>query len=986
MKQKLFNRAIATAGLLVILAASMSAGTPIRLSFRDTTIVGGTALSYPLYVDSSLTGYAVSSYEIQFTYNTSGFTFVGATSNGCIDSAWSTTAFEISAGTIRIAGAGTIDLAGKGKLIVLQFVSKIFPGPYNSYFSFSFQSSTFNQGTPTSNNYRNGTVTLTPLPTITVSPDTWLATKGETRQYSVSGGKVPYTWGSTVPSVATIDAAGLLTAVSAGFTRVFAADSAGIADTTNLVEVRSFRLSFRDTSRYQGQTLDLPIYTTDLTGLNVQSGQFTITFDNSKWTVDSVVTAGTLLSPFAPVTYSKVTGSVSVSFAGSTPITGSGILLYLRMRASSINAYGSTFAFQNVLFNQDLLANVGTGYMNVLPLATINVSPPYQQILVAGDSLQFSASGGAVPYTWSVSDPSCASINSLGWLKAKKSGTVTVKVLDTYGGSGTSGNVVIYDFRLNVPDTVLIPSSFVEVPLYVTANALGFISYQGTFTYSTNTFVKLVDLVSTGTLSAGFSINSSDKNGVVTFAAAGVNSVTSGGILIKLKFAVPDSTPRPSTTYITLSNVKFDQGTPLALTKNGSFQIATASVFSNSPSSVSLHSKVGQQDSAAITVFNKGTANLTSTIGVIGPSVFTTSKTNINVVPGDSAKVYVFFNPLSLGAATATIRFTTNDPYHSTVDIPVTGATPYPIIGFNILSFNFGTVKVGQYKDTTVTISNTGTDTLKITNISSTAGSFTATPTVGIIPPGQSMIDTLRFIPSVSGFVLGRIFVTSNSLTSPNDTVGVSGTGYSLFPVLVFSSSNIIFGSVKVGSYKDTTVTISNTGTDTLKISNVTASIGVFTGRPTTRNIPPGQSFVDTLRFSPSSVGVFTGRVFVASNALKNPDTITVSGTGTPATGVEDGSLIPATFVLEQNFPNPFNPSTTIRYGLQARSTVRLEVYSILGQKIEELVTANLEPGFYSVTWKASVPSGMYFYKLEAVALDKSVKSFRQVRKMTLMK
>jgi len=985
MKQKIFNCAVATAGLLLILSASMSAGTPIRLSFRDTTIVGGSALNYSLNVDSSLTGYAVSAFEIQFTYNTTGFSFLGATSSGCIDSMWgSPMANEISPGVVRISSAGSVDLTGKGKLVILQFASKILANSSN--FSFTFQSSTFNQGNPTSNNYRNGNVLLTAPPKITISPDTWLATKGETKQYTVSGGKIPYTWGSTEPSVAAISPTGLLTTISAGFTRVFAADSAGIVDTTNLVEVRAFKLSFRDTSRYQGQTLDLPIYTSDLTGLDVLSGQFTITYNDSKWTIDTVVQSGTILASVSSVTYQIAQGSISVSFAGTTSITGSGVLLYLRMRASSINAYGSTFAFQNVLFNQNLFANVASGYINTLPLATINVNPASQQNLVAGDSLQFSATGGTLPYTWSVSDTLRASISSIGWLKAKKSGTVTVQAKDSVGGVGSSGNILLYDFRLSVPDTSLIATSFVEIPLYITANTLGFSSFEGTITYSTNTFVRLVDVVSTGTLSSGFSINFSDKNGTATFASAGVTPVTSGGILIKLKFAVPDSTPRPSTTYITLTSVKFNEGTPLALIKNGSFQISNRPIFSNSPGVLSLQAKVGQRDSALITVYNTGTANLTSTIGVVGSSFFTTSPTNINVIPGDSAKVKVYFQPLNQGVATATIRFNTNDPFHSTADVSVTGVTPYPILGFNVPSINFNTVKVGQFKDTTVTISNTGTDTLKITGISSTVGSFTARPTVAIIPPGQSMVDTLRFTPSVSGFVWGRISVTSNSLTNPKDTVGVSGTGTSIFPVIVFSTSNINFGSMKVGSFKDTTVTISNTGTDTLKISNVTASTGVFTGRPTARNIPPGQSFVDTLRFTPSSVGVFTGRVFVISNALKNPDTITVSGTGTPSTGVEDGSLIPASFALEQNYPNPFNPSTTIRYGLQARSTVRLEVYSILGQKIDELVTANLEPGFYNVTWNASVPSGTYFYKLEAVTLDKSVKSFRQVRKMTLMK
>ena len=85
----------------------------------------------------------------------------------------------------------------------------------------------------------------------------------------------PYTWSVTNSSVATIDPTGLLTATSKGITQVVAQDANGTIDTTDeVVEIRAFELSSRDTSHYQGQTVDIPIYTTDLTGLNYTAGEF----------------------------------------------------------------------------------------------------------------------------------------------------------------------------------------------------------------------------------------------------------------------------------------------------------------------------------------------------------------------------------------------------------------------------------------------------------------------------------------------------------------------------------------------------------------------------------------------------------------------------------------------------------------------------------------------------------------------------------------
>lgn len=83
-------------------------------------------------------------------------------------------------------------------------------------------------------------------------------------------------------------------------------------------------------------------------------------------------------------------------------------------------------------------------------------------------------------------------------------------------------------------------------------------------------------------------------------------------------------------------------------------------------------------------------------------------------------------------------------------------------------------------------------------------------------------------------------------------------------------------------------------------------------------------------------------------------------------TNVDDEvALVPSEFALEQNFPNPFNPSTTITFTVPSSGRVSLEVYNILGRKVETLLDEQVESGLHSVVWSAeNAPSAMYFYKL----------------------
>ncbi|MCB0742463.1 MAG: endo-1,4-beta-xylanase [Ignavibacteriae bacterium] len=97
--------------------------------------------------------------------------------------------------------------------------------------------------------------------------------------------------------------------------------------------------------------------------------------------------------------------------------------------------------------------------------------------------------------------------------------------------------------------------------------------------------------------------------------------------------------------------------------------------------------------------------------------------------------------------------------------------------------------------------------------------------------------------------------------------------------------------------------------------------------------------------------------------------------------GVNDNNLVlPSNFELEQNFPNPFNPATNIRYNIANTTKVTLKVYDILGREVQTLVNKIQSPGQYSIEFNAaSLSSGIYFYQLNAG-------SFNSRKKLVVLK
>lgn len=91
----------------------------------------------------------------------------------------------------------------------------------------------------------------------------------------------------------------------------------------------------------------------------------------------------------------------------------------------------------------------------------------------------------------------------------------------------------------------------------------------------------------------------------------------------------------------------------------------------------------------------------------------------------------------------------------------------------------------------------------------------------------------------------------------------------------------------------------------------------------------------------------------------------------TGTTGSEQPAVTPSEFLLMQNFPNPFNPSTTIEFSVAKREHISLKIFNILGQEVHTLINQELEPGYHSVKFDASsFASGIYFYRLNGSSVN----------------
>ena len=200
---------------------------------------------------------------------------------------------------------------------------------------------------------------------------------------------------------------------------------------------------------------------------------------------------------------------------------------------------------------------------------------------------------------------------------------------------------------------------------------------------------------------------------------------------------------------------------------------------------------------------------------------------------------------------------------------------------------------------------------------------------------------------------------------------GISGDStYYLSPVLDNANNKLFLFSVKITSVGEA-----------FKVSTIDLKTHQFYSATGLISVP--YLFHDTPRLLLND-----GRLFIAGGSISdNFDPVSSSFFLTlQPTDVKDAGTVPSEYALLQNFPNPFNPSTVIKYSLAYESNVKLLLYNSLGQLVKVLINSPQSAGNHEINFRASgLSSGVYFYTLFAGSAD-GVQTFKSAKKMLLLK
>jgi Ca2+-binding RTX toxin-like protein len=293
-----------------------------------------------------------------------------------------------------------------------------------------------------------------------------------------------------------------------------------------------------------------------------------------------------------------------------------------------------------------------------------------------------------------------------------------------------------------------------------------------------------------------------------------------------------------------------------------------------------------------VTIGNVGNAPLTVSGATAGNAQFVVSNhCTAPVTPGNTCTIDVAFAPTGNGPVTTTLSIVHNGSTSpSIVDLSGTGFTPaIPVASVLPGSLAFGSVVVNSAGvSQVITVSNTGNAPLAVSGVGITganANQFGITNGCTSVVPAGSCSITVRFAPTSAGAKAASVVIThnSNNVVGSVSTVPITGTGTTVgsLPRLSIATS-VAFGTQRLNNTKTVSVQLNNQGPGVLQLGTVTVSGAPFTVSrgDCGATIAAGRSCKLSVTFRPTSAGAITGMLTVNSNAVNNPTTATLTGTG----------------------------------------------------------------------------------------------------------
>ncbi|MEL7047982.1 MAG: choice-of-anchor D domain-containing protein, partial [Pseudomonadota bacterium] len=411
--------------------------------------------------------------------------------------------------------------------------------------------------------------------------------------------------------------------------------------------------------------------------------------------------------------------------------------------------------------------------------------------------------------------------------------------------------------------------------------------------------------------------------------AGGVGSpITAGGTgAFTVTFDPSASGPRSAT--ITIASDDADEATytlPMAgigtaaapeinlVGAGNSIPSGTAAAVANDTDFGALDIAAGT-DTHTFTIQNTGSSSLAITSVTSDNTEFAVNAAGVGspIAAGGTGTFTVTFDPSATGARSATITIASNDADEATYTLPMagTGAASAPEInlvgaGNSIPSgtaaavandTDFGAIDITAGTDThTFTIQNTGSGPLTVTSVTSDNAAEFAVDATGVGSPiaaGGSGTFTVTFDPSAAGARAATITIANDDSDEASYTLPMSGNGSTAPDIDVSSSvsggiadgATDAQGNQAIGSPVTVTYTVSNTGSSSLTITDIsTSGLNNATGATpsaTLLTVAPGATDTFTVTYTPTTVGPFSFDLNITSNDPdENPYDIAVSGAG----------------------------------------------------------------------------------------------------------